>query len=119
MSENIFKWTFSCFSRTLEKFELFDSVELIFLVVYYKKMVKGKRIREKGKIKLSEYLKELNDGDRVCIVEEKSVCSSFPKRFQGRSGVVASSRGKYKVVKLNDGNKEKTFIVHPVHLKKL
>lgn len=82
-------------------------------------MVKGKRIREKGKIKLSEYFKKLSDGDRVCIVEEKSVCSSFPKRLQGRSGVVSGSRGNSKIIKLSDGNKEKTFIIHPVHLKKL
>lgn len=82
-------------------------------------MAKGKRIREQGKIKLSEYFKTLNDGDRVCIVREKSVCSSFSTRLQGKSGVVIASKGNYKIVKLNDGNKEKTFIIHPVHLKKL
>lgn len=82
-------------------------------------MVKGKKVREKGKIKLSEYFKILNDGDRVCIVQEKGVCSSFPKRLQGKSGVITASRGSHKIVKLNDGNKEKIFIVHPVHLKKI
>jgi large subunit ribosomal protein L21e len=82
-------------------------------------MVKGKRVREKGKIKLSSYFEKINDGDRVSIVEEKSVASSFPKRLQGRSGIVAGERGKFKLIKLMDGKKEKTFIVHPVHLKKL
>ena len=82
-------------------------------------MVKGKRVREKGKIKLSEYFKTLSKGDRVSIVQEKGIVSSFPARLQGRSGVVIESKGKYKVIKLNDGNKEKTFIIHPVHLKKL
>jgi len=82
-------------------------------------MVKAKKIREKGKIKLSQYFKKLNDGDRVCIVQEKTVCSSFPTRLQGKSGIITTSRGNYKVVKLNDGNKEKNFIIHPVHLKKL
>ena len=82
-------------------------------------MVKGKKVREKGKIKLSEYFKELKDGDRVCIVQEKGVVHSFPKRLQGKSGIVEKSRGNYKIIKLNDGNKEKTFIVHPVHLKKI
>ena len=82
-------------------------------------MVKGKRIREQGKIKLSNYFQSFNDGDRVCIVAEKGLASAVPKRLQGRSGTVFGTRGNYKVIKLNDGNKEKTFIVHPVHLKKL
>ena len=82
-------------------------------------MVKGKKIREKGKIKLSEYFKKLDNGDRVCIVQEKGISFSFPKRLQGKTGIVQSSRGNFKIVKLNDGNKEKIFIVHPVHLKKI
>ncbi len=82
-------------------------------------MVKGKKVREKGKIKFSEYFKKLNEGDRVCIVQEKGVCFSFPKRLQGKSGMIADTRGKYKVIKINDGKKEKTIIVHPVHLKKI
>jgi len=82
-------------------------------------MVKGKRIREKGKIRLSNYFKQFNEGDRVSLVEEKSVVCSFPKRLQGRSGVVTGDQGKFKKIKLMDGNKEKTLIVHPVHLKKL
>ena len=82
-------------------------------------MVKGKRIREKGKVKLSDYFRKFSDGDRVSIVREKGITSSFPKRLQGRSGIVFGSRGNYKLIKLNDGNKEKTFIIHPVHLKKI
>ena len=82
-------------------------------------MGKGKNIRDKGKIKLSEYFKNIDDGASVAIVEEKGVVNSFPARIQGRSGVVAGSRGKYKVVKLKEGNKTKTFVVHPVHMKKL
>lgn len=82
-------------------------------------MGKGKKVRQKGKIRLSSYFKKIDDGDRVAIVRELSVVSSFPKRIQGMSGVVESSRGKFKVIKLKDGNKMKTFIIHPVHLKKL
>jgi ribosomal protein L21E len=82
-------------------------------------MVKGKKVREQGKIRLSNYFKQFNDGDRVSIVLEKGVSASVPKRLQGRSGIVSGSRGNYKLIKLNDGNKEKLFIVHPVHLKKL
>jgi len=82
-------------------------------------MGKGKSIREKGKIKLSEYFKDIGEGSSVAIVTEKAVANSFPERIQGRSGIVTGNRGKYKVVELKEGNKTKTFIVHPVHLKKL
>jgi large subunit ribosomal protein L21e len=82
-------------------------------------MAKGKKIRTKGKVKLSEYFKEIEDGSRVAVVKELSEDISFPARLQGRSGTVTGNRGTHKVVKLKDGNKEKTFIIHPVHLKKL
>ncbi|MFA5484634.1 MAG: 50S ribosomal protein L21e [Candidatus Pacearchaeota archaeon] len=82
-------------------------------------MVRGKRIRQKGKIKLSEYFKKLDDGERVAVVVEKGLRASFPKRLQGRSGAIIGTRGKFKLVKINDKNKLKTYIIHPVHLKRL
>lgn len=82
-------------------------------------MTKGKKIRTRGKVRLSEYFKEIEDGSRVAIVKEMSERVAFPLRIQGKSGVVIGSRGTHKVIKLMDGNKEKTFIIHPVHLKKL
>ena len=76
-----------------------------------------KKIREKGKLGLSKYFKRLGDGDRVAIVTDVGVRASFPKRLKGMSGKVAGSRGKFKLVEIKDGNKLKTFIVHPVHLR--
>ena len=93
--------------------------EILFRCLNYNKMAKTKKIRDKGKIKFSEYFKNLNEGDRVCITEEKAVSSTFPKRLQGRSGVVSGSKGKYKLIKLNDGKKQKVYTIHPIHLKKL
>jgi len=80
---------------------------------------RGKSVREKGKLKLSSYFKSFDDGDRVALVIDTGVCASLPKRLQGFSGKVAGTRGKYKIVEIKDGNKLKTFIVHPVHLRKL
>jgi large subunit ribosomal protein L21e len=80
---------------------------------------RGKSVREKGKLKLSSYFKNLEDGDNVALVVDHGVRSSFPSRLQGFSGKVAGSRGKFKLVEIKDGGKLKTFIVHPVHLKKL
>jgi|TARA_B100001964_G_C13872213_1_gene439212 large subunit ribosomal protein L21e len=82
-------------------------------------MAKGKSVREKGKLKLSKYFKEIEEGSRVAIVTDAGVRAAFPKRLKGLSGKVEGSRGKFKLVKLKDGNKEKTFIIHPVHLRKL
>lgn len=82
-------------------------------------MVRGKRVREKGKIKLSHYFKKLEKGEKVSVVPEKSVRAAFPKRIIGLSGTVEGMRGKFGVVGLKEKNKLKRFIIHPVHLKKI
>ncbi|MFH1521394.1 MAG: 50S ribosomal protein L21e [archaeon] len=80
---------------------------------------RGKRIREKGKLKLSSYFKKIDDGADVALVTDAGVRASFPKRLKGMSGKVRESRGEFKLVEIKDGNKLKTFIIHPVHLRKL
>jgi len=82
-------------------------------------MSKGKPVRSKGKLKLSDYFKKIRDGERVSVIGEGGVQSSFPKRISGMSGIVAGSRGTFKLVKIMDGGKSKTFIIHPVHLRTL
>jgi large subunit ribosomal protein L21e len=80
---------------------------------------RGKQIREKGKLKLSSYFKKIDDGTRVALVADAGIRTSFSKRLQGVSGKVITSRGKFKEVEIKDGNKLKTLVVHPIHLKKL
>ena len=82
-------------------------------------MANGKKIREKGKLKFSEYFKQVNENDIVALKVDEGVNCSFPRRYQGRSGKVVGERGKFKIVQIKDGRKEKNFIVHPIHLKKL
>ena len=82
-------------------------------------MAKGKQIREKGKLRFSEYFKNISDGENVALNIDEGVRVSFPRRYQGRSGKVVGERGKFKIVQIKDGRKEKNFIIHPVHLKKL
>lgn len=82
-------------------------------------MLKRKKTREKGKIKLSEYFKQLKPGDRVSVKRELAIQSSFPKRLQGRAGIIEEKRGKAYIVKIKDLNKEKRFIIQAIHLKKL
>lgn len=78
-----------------------------------------KKIRTRGKLQLSRYFQELKEGDSVAIVAEPAVQSSFPSKMQGRTGKVESKRGKSYVVLIKDLNKEKRFIVEPIHLKKI
>jgi ribosomal protein L21E len=82
-------------------------------------MGKRKNVRERGKLKFSEYFKKLNIGDYVAIKREKSVDNNLPKRIQGKTGIVDSKRGSSYVVKIKEISKEKLFIVQPIHLKKI
>ena len=80
-------------------------------------MVRRKKIRTRGKIQLSRYFQKLKEGDNVAVIKERSLKRNFPERLQGRTGIVESSRGKAYIVKIKDQNKEKKFIIEPIHLK--
>ena len=82
-------------------------------------MIKRKTLRSHGKISLSRYFQKFNENDRVTVIRDLSLHPKFPKKLQGRSGVIIGKRGKFYIVKINDLNKEKTYIIHPVHIKKL
>ena len=82
-------------------------------------MAGGKSSKTRGKLQLSRYFQELNEGDRVAVIKEKSIPSSFPKRIQGRTGIVEGKRGKAYIVKIKEINREKRFIIEPIHLKKI
>ena len=82
-------------------------------------MVNKKPLRTKGKLQLSRYFQELKEGDRVSVIREMSVVGSFPKRLQGKTGVVEGRRGKAYIVKIKDIQKEKSFLINPIHLKKI
>jgi len=82
-------------------------------------MSKKKPIRTRGKLQLSKYFQELKEGDSVAVVREDSMQPRFPKRYQGRTGVVEGKRGKAYIVNIKDQNKEKKFLIEPIHLKKM
>ena len=89
------------------------------LVLKKYKMIKRKKKRTKGKLGLSKYFQEFNEGDRVAIVREHSLNPKFPIRTQGLAGVIEGKRGRSYIVKVMEGNKEKIHIIQPAHLKKL
>ena len=83
-------------------------------------MLTNKNIRSRGKISFTKYFQEFSEGDSVAIVRDLTVQSpGFPSRMQGRTGVVLGKRGRAYVVSINDFSRKKTYIVEPVHLKKI
>jgi len=82
------------------------------------KMTKHKS--QRGKINITRYLQSFNVGDAVVLKVESSVHKGcYPLRFHGRVAIVKNRRKSCYEVSLIDGGKEKTLIVHPVHLQRL
>lgn len=81
--------------------------------------MRKKKIREKGKINLSQEFQELKKGDRVGVDIELGLKINFPKKLQGRAGVIEDKRGRAYIVKIKDLNRVKKYIIKPIHLKKL
>lgn len=79
-----------------------------------------KKKSERGRISIRRYLQEFKVGDKVVLkIEPAYQKGMFPPRFHGRIGVIESKRGSCYIVKINDKGKEKVFISHPIHLKKV
>ena len=81
--------------------------------------MRKKPLRERGKLKFSRYFQEFKEGDKVAFVRELSVTTNVPERYQGRTGTIKSKRGKAYMVMIKDQNKEKSFLIEPIHLRKL
>ncbi|MBI2653278.1 50S ribosomal protein L21e [Candidatus Woesearchaeota archaeon] len=78
-----------------------------------------KEKRARGKISLTRYFQSFKVGDKVYLAVEPSVQKGmYHPRFMGRAGIIKSRRGKCYEVSINDLGKEKTLIVHPIHLKR-
>ena len=78
-----------------------------------------KEKRDAGKISMTDYFQSFNIGDRVNLTVEPAVQKGmYYPRFMGKSGIVKGKRGRCYEVTINDIGKEKTLIVHPVHMKR-
>ncbi len=82
-------------------------------------MVQRKNVRSRGKLQLSRYFQKFEKGDSVAVIRERSRNSNFPERLQGRTGKIEGKRGRICVVKIKDQEKEKIFLIEPIHLKKI
>lgn len=78
-----------------------------------------KEVRAKGKISLSDYFQSFDTGDKVHLGLESGVQKGmYRPNFMGKTGVVKGKRGRCYEVQISDFGKQKTLIVHPVHLKR-
>jgi len=82
-------------------------------------MIKRKTLKNKGKIKLSRYFQDFEKGERVAVIKELALQPRFPQKLQGRTGIIDGKRGNSYILKIKDLNKEKIYIIHPVHLMRI
>ena len=79
-----------------------------------------KSASEKGIISIRRYFQEFKEGEKVILKAEPAVQGGmYFRRFHGKVGQVVGKRGECYKVQINDANKKKEVIVHPVHLKKV
>ena len=83
-----------------------------------KKLVKPTTSR--GKLSLTKYFAKFSEGEKVVLKAEPAVQGGmYHIRFHGKVGVVKDKQGECYKVDIKDGSKQKTLIIHPVHLKKV
>ncbi|MSS74249.1 50S ribosomal protein L21e [Candidatus Pacearchaeota archaeon] len=83
-------------------------------------MLTHKALRTKGKLSLTKYFQKFKEGDYVAIVRELTMQSpGFPKRIQGRTGIVIGTKGSSYVITIKDYDRAKQYIVKPIHLRRI
>ena len=79
-----------------------------------------KKPADRGKISITRYLQQLKVGEKVMLTVESSVQKGmYHPRFMGKTGTVKNKTGRCYEILIKDKGKEKTIIVHPVHLKRV
>ena len=79
-----------------------------------------KKPREKGKIRIRAALENYKTGESVIIKVDSSYHKGMPyKRFLGKQGKILEKRGNSYVIEIKDGNKQKTIICAPLHIKRI
>lgn len=79
-----------------------------------------KHKRQKGKLSLTRYLQTFKKGDKVKLTVESAMHKGmYHPMFYGKISIVKTKKGKCYEILITDRGKQKTLIVHPVHLKKV
>ena len=79
-----------------------------------------KRPRNKGISPITRAMQHFEQGDSVNIIVDSAVHKGMPHiRFQGYTGKIKGKQGSSYLVGINDGNKHKTLIIRPEHLRRV
>ena len=78
-----------------------------------------RNVHNRGKISFSKYFQQFNEGDCVALAQERGTAKEFPKRMQGKTGIISGKRGRAYIVDVKDIGLAKQIIVRPLHLKKI
>lgn len=78
-----------------------------------------KNVRERGSVPpLSTVLREYREGDRVYIIPNPAIQDALPhRRYVGKVGSIVGKRGRAYIVEVFIGDKKKTLITYPEHLR--
>jgi large subunit ribosomal protein L21e len=78
-----------------------------------------KKPRHRGFSSITSSLRQYDEGESVNIVIDPAVHKGMPHiRFQGYTGKIKGKQGRSYVVDLKIGNKPKTLVVRPEHLRR-
>lgn len=74
---------------------------------------------QRGKISITNFMQSFNLGDKVHLTVEPAYQKGmyFPM-YMGKTGIIKGQRGRCYEVEISDINKQKTLIIHPIHLKR-
>jgi len=76
--------------------------------------------RSRGLTKITLSLQTFEEGERATVKIDPSVHKGMPaKRFQGLTGVIKGTQGDCYVLEVHDGDKAKTVVARPEHLRKV
>jgi len=79
-----------------------------------------KKPRGRGKFSITRALHQFIEGDSVNIVINPSIHKGMPHiRFHGKTGKIEGKQGESYLVGINDGNKHKTLVIKPEHLRRV
>jgi large subunit ribosomal protein L21e len=73
---------------------------------------------ERSRLNIDRVIHEYSEGDSVAIVIDGGQQKGMPnRRFQGKTGVISGKQGVAWVVIIKDGNKTKTVVARPEHIR--
>ena len=79
-----------------------------------------KELRKRGLPPVTSVIQRFEIGDRVHVIVEPSIQKGMPhRRFHGKTGTVMGTQGRAFVLAVKDGDKTKTVLSTPEHLRKV